>query len=105
MEIKRLRTPHEGSYEALCHDAGLPAFLLDLTPRQRPAILDMLSEPRLERAIGVIYRPRSELVSHYFSADLPKQFDAWVWFNETGAVSAMPVAGVSEERETYPFGL
>lgn len=105
MEIKRVRAPHEGSYEALCRDTGLPGFLLDLTAQQNPQIIDMLSEPRLERAIGVIYRPDAELVSHYFSADLPKQFDAWVWLNETGAVSAVPAPGVTEERETYPFGL
>lgn len=105
MEIKRMSRPREGSYEALCQDAGLPAFLLDLTPQQKPEIIDILSEPRLERAIGVIFRPETELASHYFRADLPRQFDAWVWFDRTDAVTAMPVTGVAEERETYPFGL
>ena len=105
MEIKRVRPPRERSYEALCQDSGLPAFLLDLTPQQKPEIIDMLSEPRLQRAIGVIYRPETELASHYFRADLSRQFDAWVWFDETGSVTAVPVAGVAEERETYPFGL
>lgn len=105
MEIKRLRSAREGSYEACCRDTGLPAFLLDLTPDQQPDVLDLLSEPRLERAVGVIYRPDTELISHYFSADLTRQFDAWVWYEETNAVTAIPAAGVSEERETYPFGL
>jgi len=105
MEIKSVSRPHEGSYEALCHDTGLPAFLLDLTPQQKPEIIEILSEPRLERAIGVIYRPETELASHYYRADLPRQFDAWVWFDRTDAVTAIPIAGVGQERETYPFGL
>lgn len=105
MEVKRLRPVREGSYEACCRDSGLPAFVLDLTPNQRPDVLELLSGPHLERAIGVIYRPDTELASHYFSADLPKQFDAWVWIGETNAVTAVPAVGVEEERETYPFGL
>ena len=105
LEFKRVRPAREGSYEACCRDSGIPSFLLDLTPGQRPEVLDLLSEPRLQRAIGVIYRPDTELISHYFSADLTRQFDAWVWFEETGPVTAVPAPGVSEERETYPFGL
>ncbi|MCL4767619.1 MAG: protein-L-isoaspartate(D-aspartate) O-methyltransferase [Hyphomicrobiaceae bacterium] len=105
MEIKRVRPARDGSYEACCRDSGVPAFLLNLTPDQRRDVVDLLSEPRLERAIGVIYRPETELISHYFAAELPSQFDAWIWFEETSAVSAVPAAGVGEERETYPFGL
>jgi len=105
MELKRVCPAREGSYEACCRDAGIPAFLLALTPDQRPDVIDLLSEPRLQRAIGVIYRPETELISHYFSADLTKQFDAWIWFAETSPVTALQAPGVSEERETYPFGL
>ena len=105
MEVKRVRPAREGSYEACCRESGVPAFILDLTPNQGRDLLDLLSEPRLERAIGVIYRPETELISHYFSADLTKQFDAWIWFEETRPVTAVPVTGVSDERETYPFGL
>jgi erythromycin esterase-like protein len=39
----------------------------------------------LERAIGVIYRPETELLSHYFQAELSRQFDAWIWFTKTSA--------------------
>lgn len=105
LEFKRVRPAREGSYEACCRDSGIPSFLLDLTSGQRTEILDLLSEPRLQRAIGVIYRPETELISHYFSTDLTKQFDAWIWFEETGPVTAVPAPGVSEEKETYPFGL
>ena len=47
-------------------------------------------EPRLERFIGVIYRPETERWSHYSEAVLPDQFDAWVWFDETEAVTPLP---------------
>jgi len=105
LEIKRIRPPRSGSYEACCHDTGLPSFVLSLLPDQRREVIEILSEPRLERAIGVIYRPETELISHYYRAVLPRQFDVWVWFNETGPVTAIPAPGVTEERETYPFGL
>jgi erythromycin esterase-like protein len=62
--------------------------------------------PRLERAIGVIYRPETELASHYFEASLPSQFDEYVWIDETRAIDpldpAVPAAG---EPDTFPFGL
>jgi hypothetical protein len=50
-----------------------------------------LFAPRLERAIGVVYRPMTELQSHYFQAVLPAQFDEYVWFDETRAVTALPI--------------
>src|SRR5690606_37397896 len=105
MEIKHIRPARSGSYEACCHDTGLPAFVLSLLPDQRREVIEILSEPRLQRAIGVIYRPETELISHYFSADLPRQSDAWIWFDETGPITAVPATGVVEEHVTYPFGL
>ena len=66
-------------------------------------------EPRLERFIGVIYRPETERWSHYSEAILPRQFDACVWFDETRAV--IPLEGeqrpgqLHDEGDTYPFGL
>jgi erythromycin esterase-like protein len=60
---------------------------------------------RLERAIGVIYRPETELASHYFDAHLPEQFDGFVWFEETRAVTPLPVEQKEGMPETYPFGL
>jgi erythromycin esterase-like protein len=69
-----------------------------------------LMEPRLERFIGVIYRPDTERWSHYSEAILPRQFDGWVWFDETHAVTPLPGEqrpgeAAPHEEETYPFGL
>ena len=62
-------------------------------------------EPRLQRFIGFIYRPDTERWSHYSHCTLPKQFDAWVWFDETQAVTPLPGEQRPGEEETYPFGL
>ena len=69
------------------------------------ALREALEEPRLERFIGVIYRPETERWSHYAQAVLPNQFDAWVWFDETKAVTPLPGPQQAGEDETYPFGL
>jgi erythromycin esterase-like protein len=64
-----------------------------------------LLQPRLERAIGVIYRPESELQSHYFEAVLPRQFDEHIWFDETKAVTPLRSEELKDVPDTYPFGL
>lgn len=106
MEIKSLRPARSGSYEAICHEAEVPGFILQLRDPVRDEVWGELDEPRLERAVGVIYRPETELQSHYFQASLPRQFDTYIWFDETRAVAAsqgVPVApGVPD---TYPFGV
>ena len=84
-----MRPSHERSYERVCHDSGVEAFLLALREPRREELRGELMEPRLERAIGVIYRPETELASHYFQAVLPRQFDEWVWFDRTAAVTAL----------------
>jgi protein-L-isoaspartate(D-aspartate) O-methyltransferase len=61
--------------------------------------------PRLERAIGVIYRRETEVASHYLDACLPPQFDAYLWFEETNAVSPADGRARAGMPETYPFGL
>jgi len=61
--------------------------------------------PRLERAIGVVYRPDTELQSHYFQAVLPVQFDEYVWFDETSAVTPLATTETHGVPETYPFGV
>jgi erythromycin esterase-like protein len=103
-ERKRVRPSLPGSYEAVFHAAGVPRFLL-LLGDAAPA---GLHEPRLERAIGVIYRPETERASHYFHATLPRQFDVVLHFDETRAVEplerlAPPVP--DELPETYPAGV
>ena len=102
MEVKQVRPSLEGSYERLSHETGLPRFLLDLRDSEAGA---PLLEPRLERFIGVIYRPETERWSHYAQAILPRQFDAWVWFDETEAVRPLPGAEAPGEDDMWPFGL
>jgi erythromycin esterase-like protein len=106
MEVMRVRPSHPDSYERLCHDAGLPRFLLDLREGQHEDLRTRLIPPRIERFIGVIYRPETELLSHYAEASLPGQLDAYVWFDETEAVTPLGPEHVTEGvPDTYPFGL
>ena len=93
------------SYERQCHDSGVSSFLLDLREGEHAAVRDGLMEPRLERFIGVIYRPETERWSHYSAAILPRQFDAWIWLDETSAVTPLPTVQREGAEETYPFGL
>ena len=107
MEVMDVNPSHPGSYERLGHDAGVPRFLLPLRSADA-ALRDRLAEERLERAIGVIYRPRTELQSHYFQASLPHQFDEWIWFDESRAVTPIGEEHRAELEgmpETFPFGL
>ncbi len=107
MERMRVRPSHPESYERLFHETGLPAFALHLRAPRRPALREELLSPRLERAIGVIYRPDSELDSHYFYASLPHQFDEFIWFDETRAVEPLGIdrPPAFDVPRTYPFGL
>jgi protein-L-isoaspartate(D-aspartate) O-methyltransferase len=106
MEIKRVRPARDDSYEGCSCDANIPAFFLEIGPGQTERVRVDLAEPLLERAIGVIYRPETELLSHYFQAELSHQFDAWIWFTETSAVAAQETAAYAAgPDETYPFGL
>src|SRR5579884_2156805 len=88
MKVKQVRPSLPESYERQSHDSALPSSLLDLRDGEvGREIREALMEPRLERFIGVIYRPDTERWSHYSEAILPRQFDAWVWFDETHAVT------------------
>jgi erythromycin esterase-like protein len=110
MRIKRVVPSLPESYERASHDSELPRFLLDLREGEAGReIREALMDPRLERFIGVIYRPDTERWSHYSEAILARQFDGWVWFDETCAVTPLPGEqrpgeGTAED-ETYPFGL
>ena len=105
MEVKRVRPGLERSYEALCHASGVPRWLLPLRRPPDDDVVHDLAAPLLERAIGVIYRPETELQSHYFQAVLPRQFDEYVWFDETTAVSPLESHQLSGLPDTYPFGV
>jgi erythromycin esterase-like protein len=105
-ERKRVRPGLPGSYERLFHDVGVRRFLL--LSRELGELTGSLREPRLERAIGVIYRPDTERQSHYFHCRLPDQFDAVMHLDVTRAVEPLErnnlwVAG--EAPETYPTGM
>jgi len=105
-ERKFVRAALPGSYEAIFHQTGIPNFLLPL--KKQNDATKLLNEPRLERAIGVIYLPGTERVSHYFHAQLPAQFDAILHFDETRAVEPLERAAVwetGEVPETYPTAL
>ena len=105
-ERKRVRPALPGSYEALFHAVGPPRFLLPL--RDGGSAADVLRQPRLERAIGVVYLPSSERLSHYFHARLPEQFDAVIHIDETRALEPLartPLWETGEAPETYPTGL
>jgi erythromycin esterase-like protein len=106
LEIKEVRPALDGSYERLCHDTGVASFLLPL--RTDSDAVRVLSVPRLERAIGVIYRPETERASHWFQAELPRQFDEYVWFDHGAAVQPLPgrdTPATSDAPDTWPFGL
>ena len=103
MKVKQVRPSLPDSYERLSHDCGPGRFLLDLRELNEEA-REALTEPRLERFIGVIYRPETERWSHYSQCVLPGQFDAWTWFDETSAVTPLPGEQRPGEEETYPFG-
>jgi erythromycin esterase-like protein len=104
-ERKRVRPALAESYEALFHALAVPDFFLAL---RQGAASEALPRTRLERAIGVVYRPRTERQSHYFEADLSDQFDAVLHFDETTAVEPLdrtPGWHSPEPPETYPTGV
>ncbi|MGZ3441167.1 MAG: erythromycin esterase family protein, partial [Polyangia bacterium] len=105
MQVMRVVPSRADSYERLGHDSGRPAFLLHLRHPTREAVRQELSAPRLERAIGVVYRPETELQSHYFQAVLPQQFDEWIYFDESRAVTPIESQITAGMPETYPFGV
>jgi erythromycin esterase-like protein/predicted phosphoribosyltransferase len=103
---QKVRSALPGSYELLFHQAGIPAFWLDLT-KDSPASR-ALKHPRLERAIGVVYAPHTERQSHYFMARMTDQFDAVIHFDQTRAVEPLELGAEwtrSEAPETFPAGL
>ena len=112
-ERKRVRPALSGSHEQIFHAAGIPNFLLNL---RNENVARLLQEPKLERAIGVVYRPETERASHYFEATLPQQFDAVLHYDVTHAVEPLERnarwdrgegqgSGLPEFPETYPTGI
>ena len=107
VQVMDVRPSHSDSIERLCHDNAPSASLLDLRESRNPALHHALSAPLLERFIGVIYRPDTEMESHYSEVSVSRQFDAYVWFDETQAVT--PLISAHQEPtgkvpDTFPFG-
>ncbi|MCR4264660.1 protein-L-isoaspartate(D-aspartate) O-methyltransferase [Nitratireductor sp. ZSWI3] len=103
MRVKTVRPSHEESYETLFHAAGGGRFLVDFA--RQGQLADALAPMRLERFIGVIYRPETEVESHYALASLSRQFDAFVWFDRTSAVTPFGTSQAGGVPDTFPFGV
>jgi len=102
---KRVRPGLPGSYEELLHATGIPRMLLDL---RNADIAAALREPRLQRAIGVIYRPETERQSHYFNTRVCDQFDLLIHLDRTSALQSLEPGERwhgGEPPEAYPSGL
>jgi erythromycin esterase-like protein len=105
MAIRTILPARLDSWEHAFRLTGLARTLTDWRSPRRKTLRDTLQGPFLERAIGVIYRPESEFSSHYFQAVLSEQFDAWVWFDETEAVTPLGPEHPRGAPELFPFGL
>jgi protein-L-isoaspartate(D-aspartate) O-methyltransferase len=105
MEIKRVRSSHPQSYEYIFHLTNEPGLMLPLRSNSQVNLYNQLMKPKLERAIGVVYRPETELSSHYFEAVLPNQFDEYIWIDQTKAITPLSTEQLEGLPDTYPFGV
>ncbi|KAI1498003.1 putative erythromycin esterase [Biscogniauxia marginata] len=100
MRVMDINPSHPSSYERVMHKTGIPRFVIDLRGTR--------TVPRLQRFIGVIYKPYAERSSHYIQTVLSEQYDAFVWFDNSSAIHAFETAQPKKplsDGETYPFGL
>lgn len=105
MQVMNVLPARDDSWEAAFRHTGFARSLTDWRSRKNRELVDALSNTLLERAIGVVYRPQTEYASHYFEAVLVDQFDAWVWFEESRAVTPLGPERPHGAPETWPFGL
>ncbi|KAB2942359.1 MAG: protein-L-isoaspartate(D-aspartate) O-methyltransferase [Hyphomicrobium sp.] len=109
MQVMSVRPSLPKSHERQCHavteTTGEEHFMLRMGANLPVGLRDHLAFPRIERAIGVIYRPETELASHYFQAVLPLQFDEYIWLDKTEAVTPFATRDLEGMPDTYPFGL
>ena len=103
MEIKKVRPSLPESYEAVFHEGAPANFVLSLPDAKRDPLGRELASPRLQRAIGVIYRPETERISHYFQTVLPEQFDEYIWLDETRAVDALDGEAAGALPDGHPL--
>jgi erythromycin esterase-like protein len=104
-ERTQVRPGLRGSIEDVMHRTGLERFLVRLDDSR----LSALHAPLLERAIGVIYLPQTERMSHYFHARVAAQFDFLIHIDRTEALEPLepsaPWVARTEPPETYPSTL
>lgn len=105
MQVMQVRPARDDSWEGAFRRTGLARSLTDWRSGKHPGLVELLSQTLLERAIGVVYRPETERASHYFEAVLAEQFDAFVWFEHTRAVTPLEGGRPHGVPETWPFGL
>lgn len=106
MHVKKISPSVSDSIEKIMHQTPIQDFILPIHKDGHKSLTGELEESRLQRAIGVIYRPETELQSHYFQASLSNQYDEFIWFDETEAVEPLQIT--SKEKgvpETFPFGV
>jgi protein-L-isoaspartate(D-aspartate) O-methyltransferase len=104
MQVMEVRPSRSDSVERQFHDSRLGRGVL-MIDDLRGELRDRLQAERLERFIGVVYRPETELQSHYAKVELTGQFDAYLWFDTTSAVEALPTAARTDVPDTWPFGV
>lgn len=103
-EVKTVMPSHPESFERQCHESGEPRFLLDMSADT--ALSSALADTRLQRFIGVIYRPETELLSHYMQTSPSRQYDGWVWFDQTAALApAGPEGSEPDIPDNWPLGM
>ncbi|HEU5183531.1 MAG TPA: erythromycin esterase family protein [Gemmatimonadaceae bacterium] len=107
MQEMRVPEARRDSYESVLHHTGIPDFLLPFAVREAHPVVDELREPRGHRAIGVVYHPELEHHGNYVPTILPERYDAFIYLDETRAVSPlhMPVRVDADLPETYPSGV
>lgn len=105
MKVKTVLPARPDSHEHVFRQAFVESSLTEWRTGNKAELRDVLMQPRMERAIGVVYRPEAELASHYFEAVLADQFDAYVWFEQTTAVTPLAGGRPHGAADTYPFGL
>lgn len=103
--VRRMQVPpaRRGSIESLLH-AALPEAdnLFVLTGAEPP---DWATEVRSHRAIGVVYRPRSERTGNYVPTVLARRYDAFIHCDVSSALTPLhAVEHATAEAETYPHG-
>ncbi len=105
MQVMQVNPSMAGSVERLFHDAGRPCGFIDLREGRHPDAREALAPSLLERYVGVVYRPQTERWSHYAASSLARQYDGWIWFDQTRAITALSDGHGRGMPETWPFGV